>query len=372
VITTDPRYYTWPIDPRNEELLPEGLEIIRTPALPAGPMRKLGIGDIGMRSLWFHWRSLSQLRRTRSVDLVFMSLPPYATAVLGRLARSQFGIPYVIDYQDPWITNYYWKLPRAQRPGGAKWALSYGLSRVLEPFAISRVGHVVGVSEGTTQQVMSRYPRLTSVGTSSIPFGGEPADFEYLRGNPGSNLLFDPGDGFIHVSYVGVCIPAMHGALRAVFEAVRLGLQRSPALFTQVRLHFVGTSYAPDAERMYQVLPLAEEMGLGSYVQEHPPRVPYLDSLQMLVDSHALLLLGSEEPHYTASKVFPCILARRPMLGLFHQASSAATIIRQTGAGAVVTFSSQDPLEGKVEEVLEALSHRPPAGICFSSTRLNP
>jgi hypothetical protein len=146
----------------------------------------------------------------------------------------------------------------------------------------------------------------------------------------------------------------MRPALRALFCAVRLGLERAPALFGRLRLHFVGTTYAPDGG--HQVLSLAEEMGVRPQVQEQPRRVAYLDSLQILLDSHALLLLGSEEPHYTASKVFPCILARRPLLGLLHEASSAAAVIRDTEAGALVTFSSDDPLEGKQDAVFAALS----------------
>jgi hypothetical protein len=46
-------------------------------------------------------------------------------------------------------------------------------------------------------------------------------------------------------------------ALRAVFEAVKLGLQRRPELFNRLRLHFVGTTYAPDAAGQYQMLPAA-------------------------------------------------------------------------------------------------------------------
>src|SRR5436853_1215016 len=116
ILTTEPRYYEWSVDSENENLLPSDLEVIRTRALPAKVTRKVGIGDLGIRSLLHHWCALSQLCRQRQVDLISISVPPNSTMILGRLAHARFGIPYVIDYIDPVITDYYSNLPRSQRP----------------------------------------------------------------------------------------------------------------------------------------------------------------------------------------------------------------------------------------------------------------
>lgn len=361
IMTTDPRYYEWAVDPETERLLPRSLEVIRTRALPARLTRRVGIGDVGIRSLPYHWRALSRLCRDRRVDLVLIPVPPHVPAVLGRLVHAAFGVPYVIDYIDPWVSTLYRRFPRAQRP--RKRPLSYALSRVLEPFALRRVGHVVGVSKGTTDGVIGRYPWLTAADATEIPYGGEPADFEYLRRHPRPNRIFDPGDGLLHVSYVGRGGPDMEPALRAIFEAVRLGLERSPETFRRLRLHFVGTTYVPRADGLYQVRPLAEAAGLGAQVEEHPGRVPYLDALQILLDSHALLVVGSDAPHYTASKIFPYILARRPLLAVFHEASSVVRILQETQAGEVVTFGDDRPAPGQAEEIskrLEAVLSVPP------------
>jgi hypothetical protein len=87
-------------------------------------------------------------------------------------------------------------------------------------------------------------------------------------------------------------------------------------------------------------MPIARDMGLESAVTEWPARVPYLDALQILLDSDAVVLLGSDAPHYTASKVFPYILSRKPLLAIFHQESSVVKIISETRAGRVITFDS--------------------------------
>jgi hypothetical protein len=349
VLTTRADCYGWDVDPENERLLPAGLEVVRTGALPAGLTRMLGIGDIGARSLWHHWRVVARRCRERRVDAMLVSVPPYLPMLLGRLAHWRFGVPYVIDYIDPWVTEYYWKLPRTQRP--PKWPLAYALARIVEPLALRRVGHVVGVSRGTTDSVVARYPWLGAVGTTEIPYGGEPRDFEHLRTHPRRSRFFDPTDGRAHVSYVGAVIPQMHATLRALLEAVREGLRTAPDRFRRLTLHFIGTTYAPNATGRHQVLPIAREMGLEGVVSEHPARVPYLDALQVLLDSHGLVMLGSEEPHYTASKSFPYILARRPILAVFHEASSVVRILHETGAGRVVTFASTRSPASRLAEI---------------------
>lgn len=353
VLATQPRYYEWSVDSENEKLLPTDLDVIRTRALPARLTRKIGLGDLGARSFLYNWRALSQLCRQRKVDLIFIPVPPNPTMVLGRLAHARFGIPYVIDYIDPVVTDYYWKLPPSRRP--PKYAMAYALARLMEPFALKHVSQLVGVDTSYTADAFARYKWLAGVETTGIPYGGEPADFQYLRDHPRPNRFFDKNDGLLHVSYVGRGGVDILPVLRVVFQAIKLGLQRAPELFYRLRLHFVGTTYAPDAAGQYQMLPAAKDAGIESVVDEHPGRVPYLDAMQILLDSHALLVLGSESAHYTASKIFPYILANRPLLAVFHEHSSVVRILQETQAGHVVTFGNSCSVGEKTEEIAKLL-----------------
>jgi len=167
ILATDPRYYEWSVDPENEKLLPADLEVIRTRALPARLTRKIGVGDLGIRSLWYHWRAVSQLCRQRRVDLIFIPVPPNPTMVLGRLAYARFGIPYVIDYIDPVVSDYYWKLPRSQRP--PKYAMAYAMARLMELFALKHVSQLVGVDTSYTAGAFARYSWLAGVEATGIP-----------------------------------------------------------------------------------------------------------------------------------------------------------------------------------------------------------
>ena len=349
ILTTRPEFYESAVDPENEQLLSRSLEVIRTRALSTSGMRKIGIGDIGMRSLGHHWRAVARLCEAKIIDLIFIPVPPHTSMTLGRLAKIRFGIPYVVDYIDPWITEYYWGLPRHERP--PKWAMSYWLSRWLEPFSLRRVDHITGVSRATTDQVVSRYAHLSGEQATEIPYGAEVGDFDYLRNHSRPNSIFARRDGHLHVSYVGAYTEPMSETLRAFFAAFKCGLARAPQMFERVLLHFIGTTYSTNGGDPFRVTRVAKECGVVQWVREHPKRIPYLDSLQVMLDSDALILLGSGEQHYTASKVFPYVLAQRPLLAVFHEDSSVVKILRETHAGRLVTFNSQTRPGECVQEV---------------------
>jgi Glycosyl transferase 4-like domain len=349
VISTKPEFYEWAVDPEIQSLLPADLDVVRTDAVPLKWSRRIGIGDIGMRTLVYHWRALSRLCRAGRVDLVFISVPPSISMVLGRLAHERYNIPYVIDYQDPWgppelTLRTAWS--RSPKLAGALM-----LARLLEPFAIKKAGHITAVSQGMLDVIGTRYRWLSPQDMTEIPFGAEEYDFGYVRRHPRVNGVFDKNDGLVHVSYIGAYIPQMGDGLRAIFAAIRLGLERDPGLFKLLRFHFVGTTYAPTASAANQVVPIAEESGLADLVDEQPARVSYLDAIQLMLDSHGIAILGSSTRYYAASKVYPSILAQRPLLAILHEDSTSALILKETQVGEVVTFGPNRPATASLEPI---------------------
>lgn len=349
IVATDSRYYETPIDPELSNLLPPDLQVIRTKAFAARWTRRFGLGDLGWRSLWHNWRALRHVIHERKPDLLFLPTPPSAGLLLGRLARALYGMPYVVDLIDPIATDYYWSLPKAQRP--PKWWLSSRMSRWVERTALRRASHITAVDAAYANDAKRRYEWLKSIEVTGIPYGAEPADFEYVRQHPRAHRIFDKSDGLLHCCYVGVVGPYMLATIRALFAALRLGLQREPELFQRVRLHFVGTSYAPGAQP--KVMPLAEAAGVAASVTEHCARVSYLDAIQLQLAADVLVLLGSEEAHYTASKIFPYLIANRPLLAIFHRDSSVISILRSTGAASPITFAATVEVAAKTEEIFE-------------------
>jgi hypothetical protein len=90
-------------------------------------------------------------------------------------------------------------------------------------------------------------------------------------------------------------------------------------------------------------------------VVEIADRQPYLDVLGLLHQSHGVLIVGSSEASYTASKTFQAIYSLRPVLGLLHADSSAVAILRGMPGVELVTFDDRTPVEQREAEIETAL-----------------
>jgi len=348
VVSVDPRFYEEPPDAEIASLVPPGLEVLRTRALPARVTRPFGIGDLGIRAYWPMRAALRDVCRERRPALLFIPGPPWHTFLLGADMREEFGIPYVLDYIDPWVS--------AAGADGRWWTKAYWYRRVavaLEPRAVRGAARITAVSDGTNEGVRAMYPALPASMFTGIPYGFEPSDFETLRRRPRPNGLWSAGDGALHLVSVGAMLPNGYETLRAVFAAIQL--LRQTAVGARLRLHFVGTTYEP-TPRQRLVEPVAREMGLGDIVTEHPARVPYLDALNLLCSADGIVALGSSEAHYTASKIFPSILARRPLLAAYHAASSVCDVVRRACGGELVTYDDVDRASAQVPAIAAALT----------------
>jgi hypothetical protein len=122
-------------------------------------------------------------------------------------------------------------------------------------------------------------------------------------------------------------------------------LEREPGLFSRVRVYFIGTSYAADGKGKKTVEPVALLSGVEDHVTEITDRLPYFTALKVLKDSDILIIPGSTDTQYTASKLYPYILAARPILAVFNENSSVVEILSKTKAGICVTFRNEDSTE---------------------------
>ncbi|GLI91135.1 hypothetical protein LMG27198_01270 [Methylocystis echinoides] len=86
-----------------------------------------------------------------------------------------------------------------------------------------------------------------------------------------------------------------------------------------------------------------------------PQRLPYLQAIASLRQADGLLLLGSDEPHYTASKIYSALMSERPYLSIYSSESSAHAILKQAGGGIALSFDNRYQLENMDSLVSNAL-----------------
>ena len=353
VLAVRPGDVEGPVDPLLAQTLPPEVEIVRTGALPVRWTRRLGLGGLALRALPTLWRAGSRLLARERFDAVYFSTTMFPVMALGPLWRRRFGVPYIVDFQDPWLDDYYRQPDAPPPPGGRfKYGFNQALARALEPRVMRAVGETISVSPAYVETLLRRYPFVAPGRFTVLPFGAPERDFEMLPGLHVPQTVFDPADGRRHWVYVGRGGPDMAVALRLLFTALAAARARDPRKWAQVRLHFVGTSYAPEGRAEKTIEPVARACGVADLVEERTARVPYFEALQLLRQSEAILVVGSDSPGYSASKLYPCLLARRPLLAVLHADSPAVDILHRCRAGRVVTFRAGDAAAAVMEAAL--------------------
>lgn len=360
VVSVDPRDYEGRLDLDLAALVPPSLRVVRSRAWPARWTRVLGVGDLGLRALVGLGRTCRTLLRSERFDALFITIYPTYPALLGPTLKRRFGLAFVLDYQDPWVGEWGRTVGGARNGGpDLKSRLARAVARRLEPRAVRAADAITAVSAETYEQVRRRHPELASTPCAVIPLGGEPADFEHARRRWHPNRYFDPGDGRLHLCHVGTLLPMGFETLRAALMAVALLRDRRPDLYARLQLHFFGTSNQTDPGARLRVLPVARELGVGEHVFEVAPRIDYLDALTVQTQATGILMMGSSERHYTASRLYPALLAGRPILALYHAESSVVDVLRRAArppAARVVTYDDRRRAMDEVEAVWTALT----------------
>jgi hypothetical protein len=296
------------------------------------------------------YRAGSEIIPRESIDLVYFSTTMFPVVTLGRLWKQRFRTPFVVDFQDPWKTDY-----RGRGvPTGMKARLARWLNAWTEPFAMRAADGVTAVSPDYANTLRQRYGNIRPDMCATIPFGASRVDFAAAAASSSTvPAFFEPRRDRLNGVSVGRGGRDLEPAATILFNALkRVG--GSP----DFALTFIGTDYARDNGRQ-SIAPLAANAGVGDRVREFPQRVPYLQSLRVLADADFTVILGSDDPAYSPSKVYPYVLTGRPFVAIMHAASPVVSLLQQAGTGIVVTFGPGNETQTAIDTLTSALGTMP-------------
>jgi len=295
VVCVDEKYVDMNRDQLLTQSIPNQIHIHKVSALNKTWTSKLGLGSLGLRSLWYFKKKVNTLLSENQYQLIYFSTTEFSVCVLGPHWKKKFGVPYVIDMQDPWHSDYYRDKPKSQQP--PKYWFSYRLNKYLEPVALRKAGGLVSVSQGYIETLKQRYPEIRNIPAATIPFGSFKPDLDIAKESKQAfPSILQPG--FTNLVYVGRGGDDMHKAITPLFKALQLCLKNDQALFRSLRIYFIGTSYAPAGMGKATILPLAQQYGVEQQVIEITDRVSYYHALSILSDADALFIPGSDDPQY--------------------------------------------------------------------------
>lgn len=335
ILTVHERYYEEELDRNLEKLLPRSLQIEKVKAFPITKPRL--IGDIGLRAFFQLYKKAKQIIQSEKVDFLYIPVPSFYCALLGRWLHETTAIKYGIDYIDPWVHEF----PGSNKMFSRHW-LSTKLARLLEQVAVKKAVLITGVAEGYYQPVLERNPHLKKQAVyDAMPYGGEQEDHNLMKKMEVKPYFFEHKDNKVQLVYAGAMLPKAYGLLEAIFKSI----QAHPDVFRGVEFHFIGTGKTSNDPAGYNIKPLAEKYGLWqNVIYEYPKRISYADVLIHLQEADGIFILGSTEAHYTPSKVYQGVLSGKPIFAVLHKESTAVQVIRESGAGVVLNFNGEDDI----------------------------
>ncbi len=350
VLTVRPEFVEAPLDPELAANLPAGTRVHDVLATPPRRTRRWHWGSLARRAYRHLEACGDALLAGGRFDLVFFSTCQFGVLSLGPTWYRRHRVPYVLDFHDEWAGDYYQRHPGVCPPGGRfKYGVSHALARWQEGSVVRQAAQIVSVSERYNTNLCARHPGLDSARLHVLPFGGAESDFEVLKRRRFHHSFFTPGVNTNWV-YVGRGGPTMEFAARAFLMA--LGRAAEERLLPgDLRLHFIGTAYATNASPTF--VPLGSRLAPQVSMHEQTARVPHFTALQCLHDADAILVFGADDPGYTASKLAPCLFARRPILGIFHRDSHGANLLPETGAGLAVSFDPAEPVATAADRIYQ-------------------
>ena len=287
-------------------------------------------------------------------NVIWATIGPLSTGVVAYRASVATGIPYVLDFRDPWGLEYY--PHEVKRPAWAKKIDNQIMSRMFE-----RAQAVVFLFESVARAYLQTFPgALEKMKIHIIPNGFE---------GEVDSFIHAPGDR---------CTILYAGNLRTYrYDTLLDGLiqlkRKDPARAAQLRLLFVGEGLWELAERV-------AELDLRDLVEIVPP-ISSTEIRRLQQEAHALLVLGRTsrtKGHelVAGAKLFGYLQAGRPIIGIV-PGDETRRILGRIGVSTVADADSPAEVVAVFEKVLQAWSNKtleslvPNRAACeaFSSSR---
>ncbi len=332
VLTVDDPTPSAPVEPELLATLPPEVRVERVRCCSRRWTGLLGVGNVALRALPFLFQRGCRLLATQRYDAMYFSTTMFIVLPFARLWRAWYGVPAVIDFQDPWVSDFYSRPGAPRPPGGWKYGLVHALNRRLEGWSLRGVAHLIAVSSDYVTALRERHAFLRDTPATVLPFGFPDADLALarerhrdapMRSNAGLRLAFagaiSPG-----------MLPAVEIFLAGASVARRAGLP--------VAVEFFGTSYAARDAAKNVTADLVEKYGLQDAVCEQPARLPYFAAMEKLFETDAGLLFGSTELSFLPSKLLSVLAAGRPVLAVAPTGSAMIARLKQFGQSCV-TFA---------------------------------
>ncbi len=242
-------------------------------------------------------------------DLILTTAPPYTTHLIGLALKKRHALPWIADFQDPWLENHAYNTVRRNQ-------LALALNRRMETAVLKAADHIISAMDSQRELLAGKIKRSAACFTT-VHNGYEPRDFP-----PGTPLL-KPSRFFL--SHFGTVYD--DGLDRCFFERLARLLQNRP----DFRKEFVLRMTGPVSTRVQDFLKgiFAEHnLRLGGTVAHREIVRDYRQQQVLLL----LINHGKIHRYSHPSKMYEYLASGNPVLAAGPGNHESMTMLRQAAS----------------------------------------
>ncbi len=336
IFTVDHYYREEAADPWMTEIAGNAFEKIEVRAWDQRKTRKFGLGDLGIRSFFGLYRSMLKQVKKEKPTLILYPVPPWYIMVMAPYIKRATGIPYAIDFIDPWIY--------LTKQKNFKAVVSQRVAKILEGRVVKGSSAIFAVSQGILDDLKKRYPSISSKPLVAVPYGVEVSDYESVK-------VQTRNDNAIIIRYTGAISENMMVVVDSLLKAFKIVSRSLP-----VKVIFTGTSYAGIGMTKPILTALITKNEVADFVTENPARVGYREALEINKQADMQLLVGDTTPYYAASKMMGLVASGRPFFAWVHADSFPAKFLEELQYPHRFVYQNNElGTDKKIEKLAEAL-----------------
>lgn len=240
-------------------------------------------------------RAARRIVRTRSIDLVLITVPPFSSALLVERLRKKFPhLPIVVDFRDEWLsTNFDLVSFLFSRSEHAR-----KVARDGEASAVTNATAIVAVTEAARREIRARYPQQPDSKFLLIPNG-----FDATRLSRFASPSEPRPDGKIVVTHIGTVFASTDPTM--LVEAVQSLPQEVKSRFL---LRFIG--HIEELRSRQALLQLGDMVELKGFL-------PQREALAAMNETDYVLLINND-PLNVGGKFYDYVGGGKPILGAVH------------------------------------------------------
>lgn len=309
---------------------------LRLPKVVTWIMFHILIPDAEILWLPFAKARLKRILKQETIDLVYISGPPFSPMLLGKWIKQRYKIPYVVDFRDDWSLGQ----SRLDNPPPARFSQ---IERHLEHEVLKAADHITVVNKAYKQDFLQLYRDLPADKFTVITNAYDEEDFTVSTPSPkrDSNVL--------HIVHPGVLFARRHpGKIWQALVDLATEGKIDPA---RIKIHIYGRNFASFVFRGFEDNPIIRQMVVLHAYLPHP------ETIQALLNADVLWLFsgpGAKSDAEMPGKLFEYLRAAKPIWAVINPQGVCAEILKDSGLAYIADNESTEDIAQRFMEIYTA------------------